>query len=381
MNHRAIFIASTGQHVGKTTTCLGLVGGLSKRFPTIGFMKPVGQEHVETATGAHVDKDVILFKDYFHLSSDEEAMSPVLLPRGFTRDYLDNKVNLASLHEKIHQSFQRLYENNEITIIEGTGHCGVGSIVELNNAQVAAMLQIPIILVASGGLGSTFDDLTLNHTLCKVQGAKVAGIILNRVLPEKREMIEEYMKKALKRWNVPLLGCIPYDAFLSNPSMKDFESLFNTTLLSGEEHQMRHFRHTRLVATSLENYQNLISHNQLVITPANREDIILATLSKYWDIKIENPKDDIEAGMILTGSTPPKHSIVEQLKKAHIPMLYAPMASYAAMKMLTTYTVKIRKEDVAKIKEAVDLVERHIDFDTLISILGNGPKDPQRAFA
>ncbi len=377
MNHRAIFIASTGQHVGKTTTCLGLVGGLSKRFSSIGFMKPVGQEHVETDTGAHVDKDVVLFKDYFHLSSDEESMSPVLLPRGFTRDYLDGKVDLSSLRERIERSFHRLYENNDVTIMEGTGHCGVGSIVDLNNAQVAAMLRIPVVLVASGGLGSTFDDLTLNHTLCKAQGAKVAGIILNRVLPEKREMIEEYMKKALQRWNVPLIGCIPYDAFLSNPSMKDFEALFNTTLLSGEEHHMRHFRHTRLVATSVENYQKLIAHNQLIITPTNREDVILATLKKHAEVKRANPIDDLEAGMILTGSIPPSQNIVEQLKKAHIPMLYAPMAGYTAMKMLTTFTVKIRKEDVAKIKEAVDLVDRHIDFETLISILGNGARDPR----
>ncbi len=372
MKHRAIFIASTGQNVGKTTACLGLVGGLSKRFPKIGFMKPVGQEHVETSTGLHVDKDVVIFKDYFNLSSGEEEMSPVLFPRGFTRDYLDGKVDHSLLIDKIQRSFQGLYERNDVTVIEGTGHCGVGSMVELNNAQVAAMLKVPVVLVASGGLGSSFDELMLNHTLCQKEGAKVAGIILNRVLAEKREMIEEYMKKALVRWKIPLLGCIPYDPFLSNPSMKDFEVLFNTTVLTGEEHHLRHFLHTRLVATSVENYQKLIAHNQLIITPANREDIILATLTKHWDVKIANPDDDLQAGMILTGSAPPKHTIVEQLKKAHIPMLYAPMAGYEAMKKITTFTAKIQKEDIAKIKEAVDLVESHLDFEAVTSIVGNG---------
>ena len=374
MNYRSIFIASTGQNIGKTTTCLGLVSGLRKQFKRVGFMKPVGQEHVETETGLHVDKDVILFKEHFHLSSGEEEMSPVLFPRGFTRDYLDGKVDHAHLQKKIRKAFNHLKDLNDITVVEGTGHCGVGSMVDLNNAQVAAMLNMPVILVASGGLGSSFDELTLNHTLCQIEGAKVAGIILNRVLPEKREMIEEYMKKALKKWDVPLLGCIPYDAFLSNPSMKDFEILFNTTLLSGEEFQMRHFRHTRLVTTSVDTYENLIVPNQLIITAASREDIILATLTKYWDAKILNPDDDIEAGMILTGSIPPRQAIVDQLKKAHIPMLYAPMASYSAMKQLTTFTVKIRKEDKLKIQEAIDLVEKHIDFATLTSILQNEPK-------
>lgn len=368
-HHQAIFVASTGQHVGKTTVCLGLVSGLRSRFSKVGFMKPVGQELIETPTGAHVDKDVALLSDYFHLHSHEEVMSPVLLPRGFTRDYLDGKVHLSHLKDKIIRSFHRLQTESDVTVIEGTGHCGVGSIVELSNADVAALLNIPVILIASGGLGSTFDELTLNYTLCQMRGAKVEGIILNKVLPDKLEMIRKYMGKALKRWNIPLLGCIPYDAFLSNPSMQDFSSLFQAPLLSGEEHLMRHFVHIRLVATSIEHFTGPITHNQLIITPSDREDIILATLAKHWDVKITHSQDDLELGMILTGTLPPKEEIIQALRKAHIPMLYAPMSSYTVMKKLTSYTAKILKEDRIKIYEAIELVEKHVDFDMLAKIL------------
>lgn len=365
MKKKALFVAATGQHIGKTTTCLGLVAGLQKRFANVGFMKPVGQEHVATASGQHVDKDVVLFKEHFHLKSPEEWMSPVLFPRGFTRDYLDGKVDHQAMVDKIFKAYRAIADNNDVTVVEGTGHCGVGSIVNLNNAQAAALLHVPIVIVASGGLGSAFDELALNWVLCQQAGAKVAGVVLNRVLPDKRSMIETYMAKALKRWDIPLLGCIPYDAFLSNPSMQDFESLFETALLSGEGHHMRHFRKTRLVATSVENYQQLIGPNQLIITPAGREDIILATLAKH-----KENKADLGTGMILTGNEPPPARIIEELKKADIPMLYAPVSSYTAMKMITSFTAKIRKEDTEKIKEAVTLVEKHIDFDRLISILG-----------
>lgn len=365
MKKKALFVAATGQHIGKTTTCLGLVAGLQKRFANVGFMKPVGQEHVATAAGLHVDKDVVLFKEHFHLKSPEEWMSPVLFPRGFTRDYLDGKVDHQAMVDKIFKAYRAIADNNDVTVVEGTGHCGVGSIVNLNNAQAAAMLHVPIVIVASGGLGSAFDELALNWVLCQQAGAKVAGVVLNRVLPDKRSMIETYMAKALKQWDIPLLGCIPYDAFLSNPSMQDFESLFGTTLLSGEKHHMRHFRKTRLVATSVENFQQLIGPNQLIITPAGREDIILATLAKH-----KKSTSDFGTGMILTGNEPPRASIIEDLKQADIPMLYAPVSSYTAMKMITSFTAKIRKEDTEKIKEAVTLVEKHIDFDRLISILG-----------
>lgn len=362
--HKAVYIAATGQNVGKTTTCLGLVAGLKKRLKSAGFLKPVGQEYIETETGVHVDKDVLLFKTHFRLDDSYEEMSPVLFPRGFTRDYLDGKVDHKDLTTKIDAAFKAISSRNAITVIEGTGHTGVGSIVDLNNAQVAARMKCPVILIASGGLGSSFDELTLNHAQCEKYGVPVAGVILNRVIDEKREMILEYVPKALKRWNVPLLGCIPFNSFLSMPTMNDFELLFQTELLSGAEFRLRHFQHIRLVATSAELYR--IIPNQLIITPAGREDIILATLTRFWDLKISHPDEDLEAGIILTGKTPPKDSIVEQIQRANIPMLYAPVSSFAAMKMISSTATKIRKEDTAKIEEAVKVVESHIDFEALL---------------
>lgn len=369
MSKKAFFVASTGQHVGKTTACLGLLSGFKKRFSPVGFMKPIGQEQEETENGLKVDKDVPLFKEHFDLQNKYEEMSPVLLPQGFTRRYLDGEIDTPHIAQRIVQAYSQIYSQNAFTLVEGTGHIGVGSIIDLNNAQVASLLKLPVVLVASGGLGSTFDELTLNKTLCEKEGVKVVGVILNRVLSHKREMIIEYMHRALKRWNIPLIGCIPFDPFLSNPSMKDFELLFETSLLTGEEHRLRHFKHTRLVATSVDSYQEVITPNQLVITPANREDIILSTLTRHWDVKVANPQADLEAGMILTGDLPPRRAIVEQLKEAHIPMLFVPLHSYTAMKKITSFTAKIRKEDVEKVKEAIEIVESHLDFDLIESLL------------
>jgi dethiobiotin synthase len=356
---KAIFVAATGQNVGKTTTSLGLLAGLKKRYKSVGFIKPVGQEYVETETGAHVDKDVVLFKSHFNLPDPYEEMSPVLFPRGFTRDYLDGKIDKKDLIAKIQHSYETITSRNDITIIEGTGHTGVGSIVNLNNAQVAAQLNCPVILVASGGLGSAFDELTLNHTQCEKYGVKILGVILNRVLDDKRSMILDYFPKALKRWNIPLLGAIPFDPFLSSPTMNDFELLFETRLLSGTAFRYRHYQQIRLAA-SIEINPPL--PNQLIITPAGREDIILATLTQYWDHKISNPNTDLEIGLVLTGRTPPKEALLDQIRRAEIPMLHTPLSSFVALKMINTYTTKIRREDTAKIEEAVKVVESHIDF-------------------
>ena len=368
MKKQAVFVAATGQHVGKTTICLGLMSGLKKRYKSVGFIKPIGQEHVETDTGIHVDKDVILFKDHFGLKTTPAMMSPILFPRGFTRDYLDGKINEKELGNKIKTAYQLVARESDTIVVEGTGHVGVGSIVNFNNARVATELNLHLILIASGGLGSSFDALALNKALCDAYKVKIIGVILNRVHEDKKDMVLHYMGKALKTWGIPILGCVPFDPFLSNPSMQDYEALFKASLLSGESHHMRHFFHMRLVANPLKNYQELILPNQLIITSANREDIILATLEKHWEVKNANPNNDLAFGMILTDMPPPRQTIIEALKKADIPMLYAPVSSYKVMEMLTSYTVKIRKEDTEKINEAITLVESHINFDTLLNL-------------
>ena len=43
--------------------------------------------------------------------------------------------------------------DGEILLIEGTGHAGVGAVIGLSNATVAAMLGAPAIIVSEGRWG------------------------------------------------------------------------------------------------------------------------------------------------------------------------------------------------------------------------------------
>jgi dethiobiotin synthetase len=162
---RPIFVAATKQHVGKTTTSLALMSGLQKRFPKVGFIKPVGQQHVTVFSEAlkeeiRVDKDICLLKEQFHLDHiDYRHMSPVIIPRGYTKKYIDGEISYDGQLKDIEMAFEKVSEASDVVLIEGTGHCAVGSVVGVNNAQVASMLGASMVLIANGGLGSAFDEL------------------------------------------------------------------------------------------------------------------------------------------------------------------------------------------------------------------------------
>ena len=363
-NKKSIFIAATAQHVGKTTTCLGIVSGLQKRFANVGFIKPVGQRHVETDCGYAVDKDVVLFKERFGLTTPYPDMSPVIMPSGFTRSYLDGEVSREGLKKKIHEAYERVHTNHEYTVVEGTGHSGVGSIIDMNNADVAADLGLEVILVTTGGVGNAFDQLALNWEMMKSKGVKVRAIILNKVIDKKREMVLEYVPKALKKWGVPLAGCIPYCELLDAPTMRDYEQLFQVPMIAGEEHRYRHFLHDRLIVTTAQAGLHSSQPSELVITHAQREDIIRATIEDEFASR-NHPDGDLERGMILVGHIEPSKTILDEIKKAEIPTIYAPISSYKAMEMIARFTAKIRREDTHKVDKAIEIVEENIDFEVL----------------
>ena len=63
---------------------------------------------------------------------------------------------------------------------------------------------------ANGGLGKAFDELELNRVLCEQNNVRIAGVIINKVFPDKYAQTKDYMERAMMQtWGIPLLGCIP----------------------------------------------------------------------------------------------------------------------------------------------------------------------------
>ena len=216
-----------------------------------------------------------------------------------------------------------------------------------------------MIIIAKAGLGSAFDELALNKSLCDQMGVKIRGVILNRVFEDKREQTVSYLSRALEKWNIPLIGAIPYSKMLSTPSMEDFEALFGTKLISGTQYLTAHFENIRLVATSVDTFLELTIPHQLIVTPATREDIITALIEKAMKKNFSAP----QYGVILTGIAKPTPSLLEKLKRAELPSLYAPYSSYDTMRMINSYIAKIRKDDFIKIHRAIELVNHHLTLE------------------
>jgi BioD-like phosphotransacetylase family protein len=357
-----IFVAATRQNDGKTTTSLGLFTVLKKHYAEVGYIKPIGQRFVQVDEHK-IDEDTVLFNQTFSIKTPIESMSPVAIDSTFTRRYLDDPDAMhARLVDRIVRAFDRSAYEKDLVIIEGSGHAGVGSICDLSNARIAQILKAPAIIVSRGGIGKPVDEIALNKSLFDQHGVPVLGAILNKVDPLHMGKVQTYTEKALARMGIPLLGIIPTTASLSYPSLAQVVEAVKGRWLNGQSTGMRNRVLNVVVgamtATSLFDY---IKPGILVITPGDREDILLFTIASY----VTSGKLPI-AGIVLTRDILPSPQIMEMINQTDIPVVISPDESYAVASRINSMTVKTQPQDIDKIPLIMKLVGDHVDTSPLL---------------
>lgn len=360
---KKIFIAATKQNDGKTTVALGLIFNMMSKFEHIGFIKPIGQRYLEE-DGLKVDEDSVLIERTLEtcgIKCGIKDMSPIAVERGFTERYI-NQPDKAALTEQIKASFEHIAKGNEVVIIEGTGHAGVGSVFDHCNATVAKLLGSKVILISSGGIGRPIDEIVLNKALFDKEGVELAGVIINKVLPEKFKKIDKLVRAGLKRKGIEVLGVMPYNPMLSSPTIEQIIEETKFQLLIGANNLKNRVEHILVGAMEPHNAINYIKNNSLIITPGDRGDIILTVLSLHLMKKNENGNI---AGIVLSGGLIPEKTIMDLVKESGIPMLLAKNDTYTVASQIHDLTVKIRPAEKEKIDMVIKMVKEYVDVDKI----------------
>jgi BioD-like phosphotransacetylase family protein len=358
---KRIFIAATRMNDGKTTTSLALFAALRSITEHVGFIKPVGQRFVEVE-GHQIDEDSILLNQIFDVQTPIRAMSPIVIHHTFTREYLDNPAaNHDELIDKMCRAFDRAAFERDYIIIEGTGHAGVGSVFNLSNANVAKRLNAKVIIVARGGIGRPIDEIALNKAVFEAAGVQIIGAIINKVEPDKIEMVEKYCRIALERMNIPLLGCIPHECKLTQPNLQQVVDETKARWLNGKSTGGTNRIHKVIIGAMAA--KGLVEHlddSVLIITPGDREDIILSAIASD-SIGTESTI----AGIIITRNILPHPRLMEMIAKTSIPVVICSEDSYKVASKVNNMTVKTQPSDQDKIPIIKDLITKNIDLEAI----------------
>ncbi len=358
-----IFIAATQQNDGKTTVALGLYSALQPKLGRIGFIKPVGQRFIEVE-GYKVDEDSLLINETFDVRTPLEAMSPIAVEPDFTRKYI-GEGNNEWLVRRIQNSFDRATWEKDFCIIEGTGHAGVGSVFDLSNARVAHLLNSKVLMVTQGGIGRPIDELALNKAVFDKEGVEVIGAVLNKVIPEKLEYIAGFARRGLERIGINLLGVVPAEPMLARATLGQVCDHIDGTWLHGQAQSLRRVERVIIGAMNSIHVMEHFRPGTLVITPGDREDVILAALSA-------SSLTDSSAqmvGLVLSGDMQPHERITDLIRNSPLPAIVSPFDSYTVASRINSMTIKTLPGDRKKIARIRELIASHLDIDRLLSKL------------
>ena len=362
---KRLYVAATNQHVGKTTCTLGLVEAFRRSGHRVGYCKPVGQEAIDVEN-LQVDKDAVLFSTMMHFDLVARIHSPVILGRGATQAYLDDPTKFP-FESDIQAAGKFLEDQYEIVIYEGTGHPGVGSVVGLSNADVAALLDAPAILVVEGGVGYTIDRLNLCLSLFRERKVRIAGVIINKVLPDKTEKVRHYVGLKLAEWDIPLLGVLPYEKKLLYPLLSTISIAINGRVLFNP--QSLNLLVENVVAASLMGSHNF-EEDQGVLLVVSKNRLNEALLGIQRLSKQKGLTKTPLAGIIITGDGKQLHHIEdfahEQYVMDHqIPVISTPLDTYGTAVKISHLEVKINVETLGKASRAIELVRDNLDLSKI----------------
>lgn len=360
--HKRLYVAATNQHVGKTTCTLGLVEAFRQSGQRVGYCKPVGQEAIDIEN-LQVDKDAVLFSTMMHFDLVAKVHSPVILGKGATQAFLDQPGDYP-YQKDIQAASKFLEEQYEMVVYEGTGHPGVGSVVGLSNADVAALIGAPAILVVEGGVGYTIDRLNLCLALFRERKVPIAGVIVNKVLPDKIEKVQHYIGLKLKEWDIPLLGVLPYEKTLLYPLLSTISGAIHGRVLYNPERL--NVLVENVVAASLMGTHNFEDdQGVLLVVSKNRLNESLLGIQRLS--KQKGMEKSPLSGIVITGDGKQLHHVEgfhhEQYVIDHqIPVISTPLDTYGTAVKISHLEVKINVQTLGKARRAIELVRDNLDL-------------------
>lgn len=360
---KALYISATNQKSGKSAVTIGLMRLLIGRMGKVAFFRPIIQDvHAE-------DVEVALMNEFFGL--ELEPSETYACTAEEARRYI-NDGETSTLMNRILKAYDNLIEKYDFVLCQGTDFYGQNSAFELElNSDIAGTLGVPVMLVHPALESSGEEAQVGASTAVDVfhnKGLEVVSLVINRANFTEKEKEETLTALAkifeLKFEKPPLVHVIPNNIVLGRPSMRDVALKLNAKVLYGKNHLMtNHIDDFLVAAMHVGNFLNFIQEDHLIITPGDRDDILLGSVVS----KMSKETPSI-SGVLITGGIEPSDSIKHLLNG--MPNLSLPIMSVETNTSETVYALqtirdRIYPDDTHKVHTALSTFDRHVDIEEL----------------
>ncbi|MGK7249401.1 phosphate acetyltransferase [Acinetobacter oleivorans] len=370
-----ILLIPTGEGVGLTSACLGMIYALDCNGIKAGFLKPFSQEDQE-----HLDRTTSLFGHLFQ-SKTVQSISHEKLTQLIAAGEVDELLEEAvSLHRSI-------AADHDVIIVEGLLPNGQDHFASELNASLAQALDAEVVLVSTADIQNPKKATEkVDAHLRQFGGAasnRTAGVLFMRTrgLTEETAQIpvafdpslrptEEIAKftSELQKYNryfgssdLPIIGLVPFSNTLSVPRTLDIANVIDGQWVHQGEAKTRRILHSSLIASSIEYELNKFIAGELIISASERTDVLLASsLATSNGIPL--------AGLVLTEREAPAPELLEFCQSAikqGLPILHTRLNTLETAQRLSNFGNEIPTDDTERAEQVTRFVSSHIDVEWL----------------
>ena len=350
-----LYITATEARSGKSAICLGVMEILLRKIDRVGFFRPI----IDVIPASNKrDNDIHLIASHFSLTTPYEKMY------GYTAKELSDMISLGKESEALEgimKKYNDLKEECDFILCEGTDFVGSTAAFEIDiNAEISKNLGASVLLVSNAyqkSVDDTIRSIELALESLSEKGCQTIATIVNRASTQDAETIVKVLQEKDVTEN-QLVYVLPNEASLGNPTVGEIAAHLDAEVLYGAEELSRHVYNFTVAAMQLRNFLTRISHGSLIITPGDREDVIIASFASVSSSAMENI-----AGILLTGGLKPEASIWDLIKgfSRKVPILSVKENTFPTAARVDKMHAVISPDDVRKITQALALFEKQVD--------------------
>src|SRR5207244_8832364 len=329
---------------GKSVVALGLMELLSPRVDRLGFFRPI------VPSGDGPDPQIDLIRRRYQLDASSEEM------RALTQDEASAIPAYDELRKRVVAEYKALEPRFDFILCEGTDFTSATSALDYGlNADLANELGAPVFVVLKGGTpDETVAAVRAARNSLKHKGCTIFGVLVNRV-PE--ELVDEVRRKVAEQDGDEPIYVVAERPELAYPTIAEVADELDARVLAGSDDQLdREIRDIRVAAMSVEHFIEDLVEGTLVIVPADRPDILVASLAS-----MVSPAIPTVAGVVVSGDYPLTETLRRLLESAPFPVIETPKPVHVAAAAVQSVRPLIRPDRERKIATALGAFDSGVD--------------------
>ncbi|MFG1497271.1 phosphate acetyltransferase [Saccharospirillum sp. HFRX-1] len=373
MQH-SFFVTATGTGTGLTSVCLGLVRALEQRGVKVAFCKPIAQT---LGRDAGPERSTHLVKATLGL----EPAQPLTLAYA-QQELSENRTD--SLMEEVIHVYQQSAGDADVVIVEGLVPVADESYIGKLNVNLARALDADVILVGARNdddwstlaerirmtaslFGGTSNDRVLGCILNKVGAPSEESqqVLAGEDPPEPASVPDvRVTARSLNVFNdhFRCLGTIAWDPLLVAPRALDVQRHLQATLLYEGQLAERRVQTITVCARTMRNMLHTLRAGTLVVTPGDREDILLAScMAALNGVPL--------AGLVFTGGIQPDAAVLDLCQaafKTGLPVMQVPTNTFTTAQQLNALNTEVPTDDIERMEAVMNAVAGDLESDWLL---------------